>query len=676
VPYESASWRPLTDSEIEDAIKRIQSLVDAGTTPAPEDHARNFQNEVTTALSDTGGYTWHEVRKIMDRLLLEHFVDGAPIRYYRTFSYAADVTRQQGLRYLDAPEWDQAMLVLLRALKYSLDEEATITAARLSRARIAAQAEAIKRLRDRGFTIGFYGVNVVIAQAEQDRLYGLAISEATARGGAFLFNYLGRVLQPFCSQEFQRYVVNLNVQTSPPKAQPSWPLRYRYNLAAKIASLGTVPGTETMPDAEYDQFLVDICAVHSVEPYNWAEVSVVSGTLLLELLGDLGKVKSMFVLPQLDEREITKTLRGVFSWIDFATETKLGWTLDQAIEFCEAVISNLPQQATVCIPKDVLQKQLPHFAPEVYEALWAVFVHAPGAVNTDFIDPTKDVNVNVYFKPLIGFADKSVVGLPSVSATGWYEAIATALRDAGIGNVEQKIGDAFEPFVRDLLAPYGTVYSGTFTSANGDGDVDAAIATDSTIILFELKRKALTRIAQSGDIIGVMIDLVKSFVKAQTQLAKIEYVLRADGSLMLGSSTLDLRGRKVKRVVLSWHDYGVFHDHSFLRNFLQNLAGQSIAHSDPTRASEVSQINWQLGELADWENKIVGTLAGQKRIAFNACFFYAIDHLLAMMRSASTDEQLCQHLTYNEYIGSVALDFYVEYGKWLRDILPHLPPPT
>lgn len=115
MPFIGDSWRPLMNGEIEEAVARIHGLVDRAKT-ALEDHTRDFKAEVTAMLSDERGYVWHEVRRIGDHLLLDHFMNDAPIRYYRAFSYAADVTRQRGLLYVESPEWDKAMPVLLRVV--------------------------------------------------------------------------------------------------------------------------------------------------------------------------------------------------------------------------------------------------------------------------------------------------------------------------------------------------------------------------------------------------------------------------------------------------------------------------------------------------------------------------------------------------------------------------------
>ena len=46
------------------------------------------------------------------------------------------------------------------------------------------------------------------------------------------------------------------------------------------------------------------------------------------------------------------------------------------------------------------------------------------------------------------------------------------------------------------------------------------------------------------------------------------------------------------------------------------------------------------------------------------------------MRETRTDKQLVQHLTFNERLRSVGLDFDVDYGHWRRDILPPLSSPV
>lgn len=672
MPHADETWRPLNNSEIEAAVKRIRALVDSGITPAAEDHTRNWHDEVVALFGDERGYIWHEYRRISDRLLLDHFLNDESIRYYRTFAYAGEATNQNGLLRLESIGWEKNLPILLRAVSYSAtSDDQAIEIAKITATRLHQQAEAAKRLRARGFRIDVYASDIRMEPSGEAQLYSLLLSEAANRGGSWLFQMLKVILENSWRPEFQRYVINLNVHTSPHKTEPSRPFGYLYNVATKITSLGTEPSSPLLPDEDYLQLATDICALHAVEPYNPYQVALPSGGHLIDLLSDLAKLQFSFTLPQIDQRDVSRTLRGAFSWIETDAEARLGWNLDDAIALSEAVIEALPDKGAVRFAKSSLRGMLPHVGGEQFEALWRTFVHRPATVNACFCNPMAASTADAYFKPFIGLADGAVIGLSSVSAAGWYEAIVAALREAGVSNIEEQIGYAFESFVRECLAPYGTVYAGKFASNHGKGDVDAAIATDSTIILFELKRKSLTRLAQSGDVVKVLLDLIRSVVKAQAQLAKVEYVLRSDGQIDLGSQVLELRERKVKRIVLSWHDYGVFHDHGFLMNFLAKLAGATLTLPDTSKDDAISSINRGLSELADWTAKLNSLSAEGRR--FENCFFYAIGHLLAMMRTSATDKTLCQHLTFNERLMNVGLDFYVEYGRWLREILPLLP---
>lgn len=202
MPYENGAWRPLSADEVEHAAATVQLLTDA-STEAPEDSTHDFQKEVLAQLSDPKGYNWHEARKIADRLLLDHFLNDAPIKYYRVFHYAADVTRQQGLRRLESTEWPKSLPAILRAMSY-LTEEQAIEAARDSLAKLAAQADAAKRLRERGFALDVRGGDLLMTPDEYERLRSVVINEAIARGGSSLFGYMVSALEACWSNDFFR----------------------------------------------------------------------------------------------------------------------------------------------------------------------------------------------------------------------------------------------------------------------------------------------------------------------------------------------------------------------------------------------------------------------------------------------------------------------------------------
>ena len=356
----------------------------------------------------------------------------------------------------------------------------------------------------------------------------LLIVESEARGGPALFGLLKQLLAPCWQSHFNRYVVNLNVNTTPQKTEPSIPFNYLYNLAIRSAHHRYNGSSITLSNQEYCQLAVDVCAVLGVEPFNWAEVSLRSESRLVQLLGILGLFQHIFVLTQSDETNVAQSLAGLFDWIDDATEAHLGWSLTDAIHFAGTVIASLPTEKGGILIKKGLLAGRAGFDSEKFERLWHTFTSQNATANASFAAPTDATSANAMFKPMIEVDDGAVIGLRSVSAASWYEALAMAVRTID-QQADQKIGERWERYVRDKLAQYGVVYSGSFSSTVGEGEIDAAITTDEVILLFELKKKPLTRIAQTGSTLDALIDLTKSIIRAQGQLAKIECVLFSDG---------------------------------------------------------------------------------------------------------------------------------------------------
>lgn len=648
--------------EVEGARAELLRLVDVSERKPPE--LGHGCDEDPASLLTGPGYDWHDTRKISDRLLLDYLLDDAPIRYYRAFAYAADLTRATWLQALEFPGWEAAMPAVIKRMNCETEQQAVDTA-RLMYPRLFAQASAALRLRGRGFAIDLYGSGLRLEQHEYARLCDLALVESTAIGAPGLFACLVNILEPCWRADFGRYVVSLGVNTAPSKDHPSMPLAYLYNLAIRVASQGTRRGKRQLSDVEYWELVTDICAISGVESFKVWEAVLPSGTTLIDFLSRVANFSFAFVLPQCDERELPRTLNGLFAWVDATIESRLGWSVEQAVAFWEATTSLLPGRGNICIPKNAVRVAL-GFPESTFEAMWTAFVHPPNTANTQVSLPFDATAVNAHSKPLVGLDDeRAVVGLRSVSAPGWYEAVADALRTvAGVTDTDHRIGNAFEPLVRKCLSPFAPLSYGKFSSRLACGDVDAALDTHNEILLFELKKKPITRRARSGDLISVLLDLTKSVIKAQTQLAKIEYLLYADGAVELsGTGVLERRGRKVKRIFLSLHDYGVFHDHGFLVNFLKQLSGASLTAIGDSAALNIEAINYQLGELATWEARLSALGNRDERPQFVNSFFYSLDHVLTMIRTCATTQQLAQHLTFNERVFNGALDFYVEYER-------------
>lgn len=671
MPFKDGVWSPPTHQEMQEAADAIHRLVD-DATPTKRDDTKDYNSEIRALLGDPAGFTFEEFRTISDHLLQEHLLDGDSIKYFRIFQTAWFAQDPKGLKPISdsSPEWKAAMPLIFHAMAHETEQQ-SIDMAKIGHAGIVAACISANRLRTRCHSLKLFASAIHIDETEYQSLCDLLVAETRARGG--LLAHLVTSLEQFWWPEFERLVTPLHVNTSPPKTDPTFPLGYVYHLVVKAVSENSYAGTPSLSDEDYWQLLIDICCIQRVEPYSQFEINLPQNNRLLRLAASLARFQFEFVLPQLDEREVVPTLEAAFAWVDASAEKQLGWSLKDAIRFFKAYRKGLRNNhGAIPVPKAGLRANIGVMPVARFEALWDAFVHPPRSVNPDFSRPFDATKTNAHLKPLIALdAGRAVVCFRGVSAAAWYEAIAAALRNTvGDSKTNTEIGKAFEPFIQTKLAAFGSVHHGNFKTKEAAGDIDAALETDTHVLLFELKKKALTGAALGGDTVTVLVDLIQSVVKAQSQLAKIEYVLRKDGGVDLeGGGRLELNGRDVKRIVLSWHDYGVFHDHGFLMNFLAQMMTQKLIPIDEIRKDSVEKINSALRDLVHWENKL-DTLSGAKPIRFGNAFFYSVGHLLSMIRRCKTSSDLFEHITFNEFVIRTALDFYFEYGDWLRRILP------
>ena len=98
---------------------------------------------------------------------------------------------------------------------------------------------------------------------------------------------------------------------------------------------------------------------------------------------------------------------------------------------------------------------------------------------------------------------------------------------------------------------------------------------DEIVILIEVKKKPLTRRARAGSDLSLVLDLAQSLLEAQEQAGNHEMRLLREGYLDLNENgetyRVQLNGRSIERIALSFTDFGSFHDRLFLEKFLNAI---------------------------------------------------------------------------------------------------------
>lgn len=195
------------------------------------------------------------------------------------------------------------------------------------------------------------------------------------------------------------------------------------------------------------------------------------------------------------------------------------------------------------------------------------------------------------------------------------------------------VGPAFEAYLVKRLTDLGfTCRRGNVrgqTKSERAGDVDLVLETPAVIALFELKKKGLTRVANTGDGLGLISDLAQGLVRGLNQISRHEITLLCEGQLSFEDGTTLLRGdRRVIKGVISLADFGGLHDASTVRNLLEGLAG--------ARLTKKRSLNQAQTELLTKTNRELETL-GKRHMEFQEAIRIASPEL---MQQSPTDREV------------------------------------
>ena len=230
-------------------------------------------------------------------------------------------------------------------------------------------------------------------------------------------------------------------------------------------------------------------------------------------------------------------------------------------------------------------------------------------VNPNYEDPLDYDKVNWSDKPAIGLPNGDMLLYPSsIGGLGWYEVLMTLLREQDVikkaeieakaiatGKKKEKyveidnfVGYALEDFVKDKLMAKGiNTKCGKYKVDGVVGECDVVVENGSKIILMELKKKNMTRMARQGYLYQIILDFAGSVLYSQEQAFRTETLLRRKSSLDLDDNgnhySLDYNSRKCEKVTITLNEYGPLHE----RIIQQKVLDAFYRYSYQVNSSEI-----------------------------------------------------------------------------------------
>lgn len=421
-------------------------------------------------------------RKLKTDLIREHVLEGVPLDpYFELLSHMEDAVRPRDNT--SGPALGDWALAIQAAHDHVQISKFRTLEHRRIYARDFAVAEAAKFLKQHGYSVRLEPGLIALEWRAERSLRRKIEKLITQLGAVQVITKVFTEISPLYDPDLGRY--HLVPQMSAlGGGTPQVPWGYLLQLAVKHVNANFPAGHRDF-DTYWPQLLSLVTAytaVVDVQPYYPPALRAFDARNLLEFFREQALYDSMFRFPQLRSSDILRLCRGALSFIEFADQTPLGWTLNAAFELIGYLTDPVRDvRGPVIIAQNEVSRALPHISEGTIATLLRdVFAHPIEGPNRRFSHPmdapTPNDKLNgadFYLKPLILMPRDSYL-IVDRSACGWgyVEALLFALRPHH-KQFDEKVGLAIEGFINEELHSHGVPTVGGEYDLNGEhGECD------------------------------------------------------------------------------------------------------------------------------------------------------------------------------------------------------------
>ncbi len=662
-------------------IVEFRQLVDVGG-PGTERAEPNLRTMLQQASEENSqrirencpknfSYLFHEMQNIKKGVITDFVLKGLPMQPYYAIAAAIQECLRQSEKatekHLEAPDWPE--IIRLGKERFELHPNVYRHAEDLLRkleGRSFALADAARKLRDEGYFCDVKDCAPLFADSERIRLVRAIEKKIGALGALGVIGNLCNILHQNYSTQMERYLMPSELNLMGKTTSPSLPINFLLQLALKQVQVSDKAPANAQEQWEDLKALArDFAAIYDVEPYSLWELEFIDAHTLIPYLTDLALHDRMFGVRQYRATDVGKVLRGLFDWVPPKTELAIGWSIAEASNVAETVLTRANISGVTVLSRSNLISACAGIDASIANNILTIFTHEHNP-NSGSDLPEIPGKLNFFAKPLIRLNGEQLVMVDrAICAPAFYEAIAFVLRPYD-GQTQNNIGLAAERFLIAEMRRRGvSVSCGTYKSSEGDGECDAVIETNDTIIFLELKGKPLTNAAQAGSDVMILLDLFKSLFNATCQANQHDIVLRKNGHIRLHQNDgteyqLQLKGRQIEKVAVTLLDFGRFQDRTVLTQILGTLLTATVTPRDTKWSAEFVKLNNKTAALRAQIDELAKLLEGFRRQPFFNCWFLSIPQLLVLLDRVNSNDSFKTELWRTRHLTTHSLDWYFE----------------
>ena len=612
-----------------------------------------------------------EFEGLRSQLLVEYFLDGSNDKYVRYIEIIRDATRELNSFIEIGNNWDDVLkLVAAHTCLRTYNPLSNVDSMYQKERAIA---HSIKWLKSKGFNISLENGNVVISEKEHKRI-GTAIDLRFKRLGLIGLNAIMGGLKPLFNASSNRYFFQRI------SSNPLAPWGYLFRLSLKHLQNTKRKVGQKKDLLDLLELAQNYSTVLNVQEYSQYDSMFQRPDTILEKIQTLVLGDQIYSIAQTDCTHIIDITRFIFSRIE-VQGFSLPWEFDEYINVAETISSLRNNNSSIKFSStDILYKLNNKVSLDVIEKILVDMSHNIGEINGGYLIPFDSSKCNQSFKPLVFLGNSTYLFLDSnFFSFGFYEIVSDEYRKVGVK--DSVVGDLLEDFISNKFSlsgiPFltGEKYKITkaqqklFSTSRSMGECDFIVETDEVIIFIEVKKKILTRAAQSGNITNISTDLIKSFANAQIQANWHEIILRNEGVIKFNSGrTIELNGRDIEKISLSMFDYMALHDGVTIHQIMHNLVGRELISNVESDQLQLKSINKALSELNDQYKLPELKIYSESNNAFFNCRFFNLFHFIEILNNTHSKENFKDAIWANRHVSTGEKDWFKEmhYLKTLK----------
>lgn len=315
-------------------------------------------------------------------------------------------------------------------------------------------------------------------------------------------------------------------------------------------------------------------------------------------------------------------------------------------------------------------------------------------VNEGFLLPTDYDRYNLLSHPIISFGTHWLLPPTCLMGFSWYEALLALLR-ADNKTVDNQVGKLMESYIEQKFATIGIhLLTGNYsyhdaTGKKKHGECDHLLCTDSTLVLIEDKRKAVTRASKAGNRDQILLDIMASLIASQYQSLRTSATLLTDKALTLttptGTTPIQYNGQRFDHISLDLFDFGPVTTRMFVENVLErtlrstyivNPDAQLSVAEEKEAQQKIAKCNKyvsELREVVDMHHAAFlkanasttdGTSTKNKNAHFRPFFgswFLTLEQLVFLIGQSKDASTFIDNLHRIKYINTGTGEFYNEW---------------